>query len=228
MLITIENILSPDQLKEVKNLLLNSPWESGKNTAGFQAKLVKNNLQIPDGASTLETLQKIVLDNLYKNSHFFSAALPLRILPPSFNRYTNDTNFYGFHVDNTLRFTKSQSDPYLRSDISATLFLNEPEEYEGGHLIIRDTFGEHGIKLKAGSVVIYPSSSVHCVSAVTQGERFACFMFLQSLVRDPEKRRMLYDMDMSLLELRRNHGDIPRLLNLTNIYNNLLRMWIEN
>lgn len=163
---------------------------------------------------------------LNRNALFFTAALPLKILPPFFNRYTGATNAYGFHTDNAMR---RQSDGgYVRADVSATLFLSDPEEYEGGILTIADTFGDHGIKLKAGSMVVYPSSSIHEVSAVTRGERLACFMFLQSMVRDPGKRRLLYDMDMALLQLRENVGDNEAVVHLTGTYHNLLRRWAES
>ena len=153
--------------------------------------------------------------------------MPLRILPPFFNRYAGEHNHYGFHTDNAMRMMPDGSG-YVRADVSATLFLSEPEEYEGGVLTIEDTFGRHGVKLKAGSLVVYPSSSIHEVSPVTQGERIACFMFMQSMVRDAGERRLLFDMDMALLQLRQTDGDTDPVVRLTGCYHNLLRRWADS
>ncbi|CAG0998865.1 partial PKHD-type hydroxylase, partial [Anaerolineae bacterium] len=201
MLITIEEVLTDEELAEVRRLLQASTWASGRITAGTQAAQVKNNQQLPEDAPHLSELRRIVLAALQRNALFFTAALPARILPPFFNRYGGEANHYGFHVDNAMRMSPDGSG-YVRADVSATLFLADPEAYEGGELEIQDTFGRHSVKLKAGSLVVYPSSSVHQVTPVTRGERVACFLFLQSMVRDPGQRRLLYDMDMALLQLR--------------------------
>lgn len=227
MLVTIEKVLKADELASVRALLTRSTWESGRSTAGAQAATVKNNEQIGASAEHLPTLQRLVLDALNRNPLFFSAALPLKILPPFFNRYCGDTNTYGYHADSAMHLVPDQRGVYVRADVSATLFISEPEEYEGGVLTIEDTFATHGIKLPAGSMVVYPSSSMHAVTPVTRGTRVACFMFMQSMVRDPGKRRLLYDMDMALLELREELGDSAPVTRLTATYHNLLRRWAD-
>ncbi|MEQ1602763.1 MAG: Fe2+-dependent dioxygenase [Methylophilaceae bacterium] len=227
MLVIIEDVLTAQELATARGWLADSIWSSGQITAGPQAALSKNNQQLPEDAPHLPALRQMVLNALNRNALFFTAALPLKILPPFFNRYTGASNVYGFHTDNAMR-RQSDGNGYVRADVSATLFLSEPEEYEGGILTIADTFGDHGIKLKAGRMVVYPSSSIHEVSAVTSGERLACFMFLQSMVRDPGQRRLLYDMDMALLQLRQTVGDNAAVVHLTGTYHNLLRRWAES
>jgi PKHD-type hydroxylase len=226
MLLQIPQLLNAEELAQVQTLLAAADWVDGRVTAGLQAATVKNNQQLPEQAVQMAMLRKIILTALNRNPLFFSAALPLKILPPFFNRYAGETNAYGFHVDNAMRMMPDGSG-YVRADVSATLFLSEPDEYEGGELVIDDTFGTHGIKLPAGSIVVYPSSSVHQVTPVTRGQRVACFMFIQSMVRDPVKRRLLYDMDMSLVDLRASVGEIAPVVQLTGTYHNLLRSWTE-
>jgi PKHD-type hydroxylase len=226
MLITIDDILTADELAEARRMLAESAWESGLMTAGTQAAQRKNNQQLPENAAHLPALRRLALTALNRNPMFFTAALPLRILPPFFNRYGGDANHYGFHTDNAMRALPDGS--YIRADVSATLFFSDPDEYEGGVLTIADTFGQHGVKLKAGSLVVYPSSSIHQVSPVTSGQRLACFMFMQSMVRDAGKRRLLFDMDMSLLGLRQQVGETDEVVNLTGTYHNLLRRWAES
>jgi PKHD-type hydroxylase len=226
MLLKIENVLDADELLQVNTLLAQAEWVDGRVTAGKQAAIVKNNQQLSEQNPEMQALRKIVLNALSRNPVFFSSVLPLKILPPFFNRYRGNSNFYGAHVDNAMRMLPDGSD-YVRADISATLFLSDPDTYEGGELIIEDTFGSQGVKLKAGSIVIYPSSSVHQVSPVTKGERVACFMFIQSMVRDPVKRRLLYDMDMALIDLRSKVGEDDAVVKLTGAYHNLLRLWTE-
>lgn len=227
MLITIDDVLTPEELSTAKALLAQSSWASGQITAGVQAAKAKNNEQLPEHAEHLPALRRLVLGALNRNALFFTAALPLKILPPFFNRYHGDSNFYGFHTDNAMRQMPDGSG-YVRADVSATLFLSDPDEYEGGLLTIEDTFGKHGVKLKAGSMVVYPSSSIHEVAPVTQGQRIACFMFMQSMVRDAGQRRMLFDMDMALLKLRETHGDTDPVVRLTGCYHNLLRQWADS
>ncbi len=227
MLVTIDNVLSGEELASLRLLLDPSVWNSGQLTAGPQAALVKNNQQVPEQAPGLPVLRQKVLDALNRSALFFAAALPLKILPPFFNRYSGASNSYGFHTDNAMRMLPGQPGSYLRSDVSATLFLSDPDEYEGGVLTIDDTFGKHGVKLKAGSLVLYPSSSIHAVTPVTRGERLACFLFLQSMVRDAGQRRLLYDMDMAILKLRQDVGETEPVVRLTGIYHNLLRDWAE-
>ncbi|MGE0371383.1 MAG: Fe2+-dependent dioxygenase [Gammaproteobacteria bacterium] len=225
MLITIDEVLTPAELAAVRDRLERSVWAGGEITAGAQAALSKNNRQLPEDAEHLPALRRIVLGALQRNPLFFTAALPARILPPYFNRYEGDQNFYGNHVDGAMRTLPDGG--YLRADVSATLFLSEPEEYEGGVLAIEDTFGSREVKLRAGSMVVYPSSSVHQVTPVTRGRRIACFMFIQSMVRDAGRRRLLFDMDMALLQLRQAHGETAPVVRLTGVYHNLLRHWAE-
>lgn len=228
MLITIENVLSRQELATARALLAQSDWSSGQITAGAQAAQVKNNQQLAESVPQLPQLRQLVLAALNRDPIFFSAALPLKILPPFFNRYSAQTNSYGFHTDCAMRQAPGQAGSYLRADVSATLFLSEPDEYEGGELTIHDTFGQHGVKLAAGSLVLYPASSLHAVKAVQSGTRIACFMFLQSMVRDAGQRRLLYDMDMALLQLRQTVGETEPVVQLTGTYHNLLRAWAEN
>lgn len=228
MLVTIDNLLTADELARARGLIARSVWDSGLETAGPQAAQAKNNQQLSEQSEHLPALRRLVYEALNRDPVFFSAALPLKILPPFFNRYAGAANTYGFHADNAMRLVTEQPGNYVRADVSATLFISDPEEYEGGLLTIEDTFGTHDIKIGAGSLVLYPSSSIHAVSPVTRGERIACFMFIQSMVRDPGKRRLLYDMDMALLRLRRDGGDNEPVVRLTATYHNLLRRWAEN
>jgi len=228
MLITIEDLLTPGELQQARQLLRQASWSSGQITAGPQAAAVKNNQQLPEDAPQLPALRQLVLQALNRSAPFFAAALPLKVLPPFFNRYSGQSNHYGFHVDNAMRMLPGQAGSYVRADVSATLFLSDPDSYEGGVLTVDDTFGQQGVKRKAGSLVLYPSSSVHAVSPVTAGERVSCFLFLQSMVRDAGQRRLLYDMDMALLALRQQLGETEALVQLTGTYHNLLRRWAES
>jgi PKHD-type hydroxylase len=228
MLVTIDDLLTADELVAARGLLARSTWGSGLATAGTQAALAKNNQQLAEDAEHLPALRRLVFEALNRNPVFFTAALPLKILPPFFNRYAGETNTYGFHTDNAMRLVPGLPGNYVRADISATLFLSDPDDYDGGVLTIEDSFGTHGVKLKAGSLVVYPSSAIHAVTPVTRGERVACFMFIQSMVRDPGQRRLLYDMDMALLALRREIGETDPVVRLTGTYHNLLRRWAEN
>ncbi len=228
MLVTFDDLLTADELAAARGLLARSSWSSGLATAGPQAAVAKNNRQLAEDTEHLPALRRIVLDALNRHALFFSAALPLKILPPFFNRYAGAANAYGFHVDNAMRLVPGESGVYVRADVSATLFLSNPEDYEGGVLSVEDSFGAHGVKLAAGSLVLYPSSSIHAVTPVTRGERVACFMFIQSMVRDAGQRRLLYDMDMALLALRREIGETDPVVRLTGTYHNLLRRWAEN
>ena len=228
MLLKIDQILNVEELKTIQQTLEKGTWESGDITAGSQALQVKNNQQLAEQNECLPKLRQIVLQALERSPLFFTATLPLKLLPPFFNRYADSTNAYGFHVDNAMRSIPQQPGMYTRADISATLFLSNPEDYEGGELIIQDSFGTHAIKLAAGSLLVYPSSSVHAVTPVTRGQRLACFMFIQSMVRDAGQRRLLYEMDMALLKLRQSIGETEPVVQLTGTYHNLLRQWAEN
>ncbi len=227
MLTCINDVLTPEELAATRGLLGQSSWVNGAVTAGKQAAQAKSNQQLAEDAQHLPQLRHIVLGALNRSALFFSAALPLKVLPPLFNRYAGDANHYGKHVDGAMH-RPAQGNGYVRADVSATLFLSEPDEYDGGELAIEDTFASHKIKLKAGSMVVYPSSSVHQVTAVTRGQRIACFMFMQSMVRDAEQRRLLFDMDMALLQLRQSVGETAPVVSLTGSYHNLLRRWADS
>ncbi len=224
MLLTLPDVLLEEELTTIRGLLKQAQWIDGRNTAGAQAAQVKNNQQLAEQDPLLANIRGIVLQALHRDPLFFSAALPDKILPPFVNRYAGQNNHYGFHVDSAMRSMPDGS-ARVRADVSATLFFNDPDEYDGGELVVQDVFGDQRIKLKAGSIVIYPSSSVHAVTPVTRGERLASFMFIQSMVRDAAHRRMLFDMDMALVRLRQQHGETAEVVQLTGIYHNLLRQW---
>jgi PKHD-type hydroxylase len=226
MLITLDDVLDATELAQARDWLRQSSWTDGTATAGSQAAQVKNNRQIAESSPQLPALRQLILQALQRNARFFTAALPLKILPPYFNRYADNANEYGLHTDSAMR--RLPNGAYVRSDVSATLFLSDPDSYEGGVLTIEDTFGRHGIKLKAGSMVIYPSSSLHAVTPVTRGERVSCFMFIESMVRDAEQRRLLYEMDLALMQLRQQVGETPAVVQLTGTYHNLLRRWAHS
>ena len=226
MLLQIPDILSADELRQARAWLAEGEWTDGRATAGGQAAGVKRNLQLRADTPATQALQRLVLAALQRHPVWFSAALPKRILPPMFNRYGGETNTYGDHVDQAIRFGGSAGDR-VRTDISCTLFLAEPHEYDGGELVVEDTYGTRGVKLPAGHLVLYPGTSVHRVEPVTRGERLASFFWVESLVRSDEQRRLLFDLDMTLMRLRERHGDDADTVRLTGTYHNLLRLWAE-
>lgn len=226
MIITIPAVITPHELTQVQTYLDQGAWQAGTTTAGEQAKQVKHNEQLDPASKLAQQLGDFVLDALAKHPLFLSAALPLKIYPPLFNRY-QDNGTYGFHVDNAVRFI-SGSATRIRSDLSATLFLSEPDDYQGGELIIQDQFGEHQIKLAAGDMILYPSSSLHQVTPVTTGQRTAVVLWLQSMVKNNEHRTMLFDLDQSVQNLTRTHGsDYPDVIKLSQLYQNLIRQWAD-
>lgn len=226
MILTIEDVLNQDELAQVRKLLNGVTWEDGKPGAGEQAKKVKNNEQLPHDCTAARSIRHMVLQGLERCPTFFSATLPKRIFPPRLNRYGGDTNHYGRHIDGAVRYMPD-SGQRVRTDISCTLFLSHPHEYDGGELCMADTFGEHAIKLPAGHLVIYPGTSLHQVKPVVQGHRLACFFWIESMVRSAEQRRLLYELDMNLLKLRGEHGESDETTALTGVYHNLLRMWAD-
>ncbi len=226
MIVTIDPLLDAGELATARSLLASADWSDGRITAGTQAAQAKNNRQLAEDEPNVAPLRRLVLQALSRSAMFFAAALPLKILPPFFNRYADEANAYGAHVDGAMRQAPDGS--YVRTDLSATLFLSDPDSYDGGELLIDDTFGTHRIKLPAGSLVLYPSSSVHQVTPVTRGERLASFLFMQSMVRDEGKRRLLYEMDMALLSLRESVGETAPVVQLTGTYHNLLRQWADS
>lgn len=225
MLLTFADILTPDELAAMRARLATAPWAGGLS-AGPQARAVKHNLQVPEEWEALGELRRVVMRALNRSPLLLSAALPTKVVPPNFNRYTPEHSHYGWHTDSSLRYLPDGST--LRTDISATLFLSAPEDYDGGELCMEDTYGNHRVKLPAGSLVIYPSGSIHEVTPVTRGERLGCYLFMQSVVKDTECRRHLYQMDMGLMDLRSRLGNAdPTMVRLTGLYNNLLRRWSE-
>lgn len=226
MLIHIPDVLTAEALADCRTILSTAPWADGRITAGTQSAKVKNNLQLPENAPASQALRAIVLKHLNKNALFLSAALPRRIFPPLFNRYEDAANTFGNHIDNAVR-TCAVTGERVRTDLSATLFLSDPDDYDGGELVIEDTYGTHAVKLPAGDMVLYPGSSLHRVEPVTRGARVASFFWMESMVRETERRRLLFEMDMAILELRETQGDSAPTVNLTGCYHNLLRMWAE-
>lgn len=225
MVVCIERVLTADELATLRTLLARAPWADGLS-AGPQALQAKRNLQVPEEASQLREMRLTVMRALNRSPLVLSAALPLKILPPNFNRYTTDHPSYGWHTDSTMRWLPDGSG--LRTDVSATLFVSDPDEYDGGELAIEDTYGEQQIKLPSGYLVLYPSGSIHEVRPVTRGERLACYLFMQSVVKNTECRRHLYQMDLALIGLRSRVGESdPDVIRLTGLYNNLLRRWSE-
>ncbi|ALN18340.1 putative hydroxylase [Ectopseudomonas mendocina] len=225
MLIEIEGLLSAEEVDEVRRQLLAQPWVDGKVTAGVQSAQVKANRQLDEDNPLARQLGELILRRLSDNALFMSAALPKRIYPPLFNRY-GDGEAFGFHVDNAIRGIKGVRER-VRTDLSATLFLADPASYDGGELVIRDTFGEQRVKLAAGNLVLYPGSSLHRVEAVTRGERLASFFWIESLVREDSQRQILLDMDVAIQRLTAQGADDQSLLELTGVYHNLLRRWSD-
>jgi len=226
MLLQIPDILTADELRRARDILSQAHWVDGRTTAGPQAATVKNNEQLPPRGDQARALQAIVLAALDRHVIFFSAALPKRVLPPMFNRYGGAANTYGNHIDQAIRHVP-ESAQRVRTDISCTLFLAEPAEYDGGELVIEDTFGDQRVKLPAGHLVLYPGTSVHRVEPVTRGHRLASFFWVESMVRSDEQRRLLFDLDMNLMRLRERHGETAEAVALIGTYHNLLRMWAD-
>ena len=227
MLLQIPDVLTPQQVAQARTLLQEATWTDGRVTAGYQSAKAKDNQQLPEDSPAARQLGAMVLEALSRNSTFFSAALPRRIYPPLFNRYAEGQTF-GFHVDNAVRFDRSkEATELVRTDVSATLFLASPDEYDGGELIIEDTYGTQSVKLPAGHLVLYPSTSLHKVTPVTRGTRLASFMWIQSMVRDDGQRRLMFDLDVSIRRLTVDVPEHAALVQLTGVYHNLLRQWAE-
>lgn len=220
----IPNLLPPAQAIELGQRIAAADWVDGNATSGAGAALAKRNRQLPEGSPALASARREVQTALAQNPTFLSAALPSRIVPPLFNMYEVGDRF-GAHVDNAIRLDP-QSGDQVRTDLSATLFLSDPASYDGGELVITGSFGEVAYKLPAGSLLLYTSSSLHRVEPITRGTRVACFLWLQSLVADNEARAMLHDLDQSVQTLSAEKGaDDPVVLDLTNLYHNLVRRW---
>jgi PKHD-type hydroxylase len=227
MLVYIPNVLSPQELFHCRQVLENSAWVNGCLTAGDQAAKAKNNLQLPQDGAEAKELGELILQALGRNPTYHSCALPLRVLPPRFNRYDPGMTF-GTHVDNAIQTVYGSGGMRLRADVSSTLFLSNPDEYDGGELCFTDANGTHSVKLPAGHMVVYPASTLHRVNPVTRGSRWASFFWAQSLIKDDGMRSMLHDLDDSIIAVRTQLGDDnPGVLGLVNHYHNLLRRWAE-
>ncbi len=225
MLLKIPAVLSKQQVAHAKEIMLAADWTDGNVTAGYQSSQTKNNLQLPEDSAAANQLGDMILAALAQNNTFMSAALPLKIFPPLFNCYQGGQSF-GVHVDNAIRQVPG-TPVKVRTDVSMTLFFSEPDEYEGGELVIEDTYGSQSVKLAAGDMVVYPSSSLHRVTPVTRGRRLASFFWLQSMVSSDEKRAILFDMDMAIQSLRSQIADSAEIVQLTGVYHNLIRQWAQ-
>jgi PKHD-type hydroxylase len=223
MMVHLRQVLSPDQVAEFLGQLNAAEWVDGRETTGYLGARVKDNVQLPENSPLARQLGEVVLDALDKNPQFRSAALPLKVVPPLFNRYAGGQT-YGDHVDGALRpFGRGR----LRTDLSATLFLSAPLDYDGGELVIRDTLGERRVKLPAGDMVLYPGNSVHSVTPVTRGARLASFFWIQSAVRDNERRALLYELDQVVQSLGATNAH-EQSVRLAGVYHNLIRFWADS
>lgn len=225
MMLRIPALLTPEEVRECRQAMEAADWQDGRTTAGHLAARVKSNLQLPVDSPLAQKMGTLILDKLSRNPLYLSAALPLRVLPPRFNRYEGGGT-YGNHIDNAL-FVIPGTAIKVRTDVSSTVFFSDPDEYEGGELVVEDTFGHQSVKLAAGDAILYPGTSLHRVNPVTQGTRYASFFWTQSLVQSDEQRRLLFDLDQSIQQLTADCPDHPRLSALSGTYHNLLRMWSQ-
>jgi PKHD-type hydroxylase len=225
MMLHSPNVLTPAQVAQCRDVMVKANWVDGNVTAGHQSRQVKYNLQLPEDSQTARELGDMVVKAIYRSPLFMSAVLPKQVFPPLFNRYDAGMTF-GSHVDNAIR-SHSTLPVRIRTDVSATLFISEPDDYDGGELTVEDTYGAHSVKLPAGDMIIYPGTSLHNVTPITRGSRIASFFWTQSLIRDVSHRALLFDLDMSIIRLTQDHPNHPSLVNLTAVYHNLLRQWSE-
>lgn len=227
MLLQVKQVLTPAELAEARELLHAAAWGDGRITAGEQSALAKNNEQLPETDPSACRVRAMVMRGLERSPMFFSAALPKAVSPPLFNRYGGRANSFGNHVDSAVRYLRDGAGR-VRTDVSCTVFLSEPADYDGGELVIADTYGEQRVKLPAGDLVLYPGTSVHRVEPVTRGQRIGAYFWVHSMVRSDEQRRLLFDMDAHLMHLRSRIGETdPAVIGLTGTYHNLLRQWAE-
>jgi PKHD-type hydroxylase len=230
MLLTIPQVFSKEQVADARQQLLAAEWVDGRVTAGYQAQEVKRNTQIAEGSPVHQAVGEMVLKGLARSARFMSAALPLRVFPPMFNSYAGGQTF-GTHVDTAIR-QDARTGQRIRTDLSATLFLTEPEDYDGGELIVEDSYGTHSVKLPAGDLVLYPATSLHRVEPVRRGARVSSFFWVQSMVRDDGRRTLLFDMDTAIQRIAASgsaqaEGVKESSVQLTGVYHNLLRQWAE-
>lgn len=226
MLLHVSQVLDAERVREFRSALDNAAWSDGRATAGHQSAQAKHNLQLAETDPVARELGARIVDALSKMPAFIAGALPRRIFPPLFNRYESGQSF-GLHIDNAIRYDRARGGEPVRTDLSATLFLSDPDDYEGGELVVEDTFGTHAVKLPAGDLVLYPGSSVHRVDPITRGARVAAFFWIQSLVRSDAQRRTLFELDVAIQELTQRIPDAPELVRLTGVYHNLLREWSD-
>jgi PKHD-type hydroxylase len=225
MLLQVPDVLTPEQVAQCRQTLEQAEWIDGRVTAGYQSARTKDNLQLPEDHPAARQLGELILATLQNNALFMAAALPLKVFPPLFNRYQGGQSF-GTHVDNAVR--QVTGTPHrVRTDLSATLFFTGPDEYDGGELLVEDTYGTHNIKLPAGNLILYPSTSLHHVRPVTGGARIASFFWIQSMVRDDGQRTLLFDLDMAIQRITQDVPDHPSAVQLTGVYHNLLRRWAD-
>jgi PKHD-type hydroxylase len=225
MLLHIPDVLTSEEIAKCRKTMNEAEWVDGKVTAGPQSALAKDNMQLPEDHPASKEMGEMIVGALQRSPLFMSAALPFRVFPPLFNRYQGGQSF-GNHVDNAIR--QVTGTPYrVRTDLSATLFLASPEEYDGGELVVEDTLGTHSVKLPMGHLILYPSTSLHHVRPVTRGSRLASFFWIQSMVRDDGDRTLLFDLDMAIQRFSHDHPHHPSTLQLTAVYHNLLRRWAE-
>jgi PKHD-type hydroxylase len=225
MILVLNNLFSPEDLASIRSDLgPQAPWISGASSAGGQAVTQKNNQQLAQDSALALRLQQRILQAVQADPLFFSVALPHKIFNPLFNCYSGTSNHYGPHIDSAVLHSR-QAGEWVRTDLSCTVFLSDPTDYDGGELTVHDTYGTQSIKLPAGHAVLYPGTSLHEVRPVTRGQRLASFFWIQSMVRSDEQRRLLFDLDMNLLKLRQQHGETPETTALTGTYHNLLRLW---
>ena len=225
MLLAIPDVLTAQEVARARELLAAADWVDGKVTAGHQSSRTKDNMQVPENHPVARQLGEMILNALGQNAAFISAALPARVFPPLFNRYSGGQSF-GTHVDNAIRQV-SGTGSRIRTDLSATLFFAHPDEYDGGELVVEDTYGTHSAKLPAGHLVLYPSTSLHHVLPVTRGARVSSFFWIQSMVREDSRRTLLFDLDMAIQRLNQDVPDHPSAVQFTGVYHNLLRQWAE-
>ncbi len=225
MLLAVPDVLTKAQVREARGILERADWVDGRVTAGHQSARSKDNQQLQEGSAEARQLGDWIVAALQQSQLFVSAALPLRVFPPLFNRYSGGQSF-GTHVDNAVR--QVPGTPHrLRTDLSATLFFSEPDEYDGGDLVVEDTYGVHSVKLPAGSLILYPATSLHHVRPVTRGARLASFFWIQSMIKDDGERTLLFDLDNAARRLSADHPDHPSAVQITGVYHNLLRRWAE-
>jgi PKHD-type hydroxylase len=225
MMIHIPDVLTPEQVKRCREVMEKGAWVDGRATAGHQSAQVKRNLQLPEDCAEARELGAMVVEAVARSNLFMSAVLPKQVFPPLFNRYDAGMTF-GAHVDNAIR-GHAASGMRIRTDTSATLFISAPEDYDGGELVVEDTYGRHTVKLPAGDMIVYPATSLHHVTPITRGSRIASFFWTQSMIRDEAQRALLFDLDMSIVRLSGDHPDHKSVVSLTAVYHNLLRQWAE-